>query len=71
MDRMYTLKLHRDDRVGGLSEAQLHRVADDVEELVAEIDRAHSALGIGDVFYSFVDQVIIYQDEHGETKEPA
>lgn len=66
MDRVYTLKLHRDDRVAALFEAQLYRVSDDVEELVAEIDRSHSALGIGDVFYSFVDQVIIYQDEHGE-----
>ena len=38
MVRIYTLKLHRDDRVGALFEAQLYRVSDDVEELVAEID---------------------------------
>lgn len=66
MDRIYALKFHRDDRVGALFEAQLYRVSDDVEELVAKIDRSHSAPGIADVFYSFVDQVIIYRDEHGE-----
>jgi len=66
MDRIYTLKLHRDERVGALMEAQLYRMADDEAELVAEVDRSHSAFGIGEVFYSLIDQVIIYQDEHGQ-----
>ncbi len=66
MDRTYTLKLHRDERVDALFEAQLYRMTDDVVQLVAEIDRSHSALGIGDVFAAFIDQMIIHQDEHGE-----
>ena len=66
MDRAYALKLHRDERVGALFEAQLYRVSGDVVQLVAEIDCSHSALGIGDVFEIFTDQLIIHQDEHGE-----
>ncbi|MBV8947942.1 MAG: hypothetical protein JO286_24880 [Solirubrobacterales bacterium] len=50
MDRTYTLRLHRDGRVGALSEAQLYRVSGDAVELVAETDCSDSAVGIGDVF---------------------
>lgn len=66
MDRTYTLMLHRDERVGALFEAQLYRVTDEGVELVAEVDRSYSALGVGDVFEAFTDQVIVHQDEHGE-----
>jgi hypothetical protein len=66
MDRTYTLKLHRAERVGALFDAQLYRVSDDGVELVAEVDRSYSALGIGDVFEAFTDQVIVHQNEHGE-----
>ena len=66
MDRTHSLKLHREERVGALFEAQLYRVSGDAVELVAEIDRSDSALGIGDVFEAFTDQLIIHQDEHGE-----
>jgi hypothetical protein len=66
MDRTYTLRLHRDERVGALFEAQLYRMTGDAVELVAEIDRSDSAVGIGDVFEVFTDQLIVHQDEHGE-----
>lgn len=66
MDRTYTLKLHRDERVGALLEGELYRVSDNGGQLVAAVDRSYSAMGVGDVFEAFVDQMIIYQDEHGE-----
>ena len=66
MDRTYTLMLHRDEREGALFEAQLYRTTGDAVQLVAEVDRSHSALGIGDVFEAFTDQLIVHQDEHGE-----
>ncbi len=66
MDRTYTLKLHRDERVGALFEAQLYRITGEAVELVGEVDRCDSALGIGDVFEFFTDQLIVHQDEHGE-----
>jgi hypothetical protein len=48
MDRIYTLKLHRDERVGALPQAQLYRVTGNGGlELVGEVDDSHSALGIG------------------------
>jgi hypothetical protein len=59
--------LHRDERVGALIEAQLHRLGDDGRlTLVAVVDRSHSAIGIGDVFEAFTDQLIVHQDVHGE-----
>jgi hypothetical protein len=67
MDRTYNLKLHRDERVGALLQAQLYRITDDGRmKLAAEVDDSHSALGIGDVFEAFPDQLVIYQDKHGQ-----
>ena len=67
MDRTYTLTLHRDERVGALIEAQLYSHTENGQTaLVADIDRSHSAIGIGDIFEALTDQLIIYQDDHGE-----
>jgi hypothetical protein len=51
---------------GALFEAQVYRLTDDTTELVAEVDRSHGAAGRRRCVHAFVDQVIGYQDEHGD-----
>ena len=67
MNRTYQLRVHRDERVGALIEAQLYRTGDDGElTLVAEVDTSYAALGIGDIFDALTDHLIVHQDEHGQ-----
>ena len=66
MHESYTLEFDHDERVGGLWTARLYRiVAPAPAELVAEVDKTHGALGIGDVFEAFADQLIVDR-EYGE-----
>lgn len=67
MDRTYTLKLHRDERVGARDEAELYRVdADGGLELVAQLTADDDAVGIGRVMELLKEALIDYEDEHGE-----
>jgi hypothetical protein len=67
MDRTYTLTLHRDERVGALIEARLHRLTDDGGvALVAVVDGSYAAFGVGHILEALTDELIVYQDEHGE-----